>query len=74
MQIAKIKCDRIPYALPWGGHAGSNLRAFFGVPKDKDLYIQMEEGDDFLVEDSDEQYLVEDRDRFYTVFRKITGG
>lgn len=73
MRVARIKCDKTDYSLPVGEHRGSNLRAFFGVPKSKDLYYQSEEGDDILIEDH-LPYFVDDRERYYTVSRKINQG
>jgi hypothetical protein len=70
MNIAEIWFNKTKYALPRAEHKGENLRAFFGVPKSKDLYVQSEEGDDILIEDA-KPYFVENRDKFYSVSRKI---
>lgn len=72
MHIANISCDGVNYALPAGKHDAANLRAFFGVDDDHDLWAEsyFRRGDDVLVADSFE---VVTGARFYTTFRKING-
>lgn len=72
MTTANIFYDGHRYALPRSEHLGSNLRAFFGVPKSRDLFVEMDEGDDVLIEDK-LPYFVDERDKFYSVARKING-
>jgi len=70
---ANVYFNRTKYALPTGDHKGSNLRAFFAVPKDKDLWIESEAGDDILVEPK-AAYFIEDGDKLYATSQKINQG
>ena len=70
MGIANIWFDGHKYALPRADHKGSNLRAFFGVKRGRDLFVEMDEGDDILIE-ANKVYFVDERDKFYSVSRKI---
>lgn len=72
MHIASISCDGISYTLPAGEHDVANLRAFFGVDDDHDLWAEsyFRRGDDVLVVGSFE---VVPGARFYTALRKING-
>jgi hypothetical protein len=69
-ESANIWYDGRRFMLPRSEHTGDNLRAFFGVPTSKDLFVEMDEGDDVLIE-GDKPYFVDERDKFYSVSRKI---
>lgn len=70
MKIARIVCEDTAYVLPEGEHSGANLRAFFGVPEDHDLWGERDK-DDVLIPDDDATMLVEDGGRFYMASKKI---
>ena len=70
MQIARIRCDKIDYALPERSHTGNNLREFFGVPKTKHLYC-VGDPEDTLVPEDEEEFYVADGARFFTMSKQI---
>jgi hypothetical protein len=70
MKVARIKCDGTPYMLPEGEHTGANLRAFFGVDAEHELWGERDK-DDALIPDDDAEITVEDGARFYTFARAI---
>ena len=73
MQIARISCDGIPYALPEGFHKASNLRAFFGVDDEKHLWGEGDK-DDSLIPEDDSEIQIETGMKFYTAHKKINQG
>lgn len=70
MQIARIRCNKTPYALPVGLIKGSNLRAFFGVKKTQHLWGECDK-DDSLIPEDDSEIMLEDGMHFYTASKKI---
>jgi hypothetical protein len=76
VETARIKCDRTPYALPAGKHKGSNLRAFFGVPKTKDLWWDSrdDENDGAVLVFGEAELEIADGDKFFTAHKEINSG
>lgn len=72
MTIAKVWYGGNVYLLPRGEHQGSNLRAFFGVKRNWDLYFKSAEAADFIVEPKN-VYFVEHDDRFVRVPKRKAG-
>lgn len=73
MNIALIKYNGTPYALPEGPVKGYNLRAFFSIKKTHDLWGEGDK-DDFLIPEDDSEFEVQDGMRFYSTNKKINQG
>lgn len=69
--IVKVKCDGLPCTLPRGECTGRNLRTFFGVSRNDDLWFDARQGDDILIEPDHTPYFVDHDDRFYTGSKEI---
>lgn len=72
-QIAKITCDGFSYWLPGGEHSGSNLRAFFGIEDDHDLWGEGDKEATLIPNDPNYKIDLESGMKFYSAFKEING-
>lgn len=67
--MTSIWYEQNEYALPDGEHLGSNLRAFFGVPKRKTLMVIATDGGPDIVIAPNLPYFLQNGDKFYSAKR-----